>query len=189
MNMKEEIENELRELSPFLADLKRQLPDANGKGQPFRTPKFYFDNLADKVIEKTQPEAPPLRRESFGQYIADKSIFTKVEEWLAVLMQPRWAMAMASVAILAISSWFYLKKENLQTNETLTEITNDDIHEYIEANIEDFDENLLAENVSNTSDTDGTSRDSREGGIFKDMTDEEIEQYLKEHPEEKNSQN
>jgi hypothetical protein len=172
--MKEEIENELRELFPFLADLKRAQPDANGKEQPFRTPKFYFDNLVDRVIEKTQTVAPP-------QYQAKKSVFTQMEEWLFVLMQPRWATAMATMAILAVSSWFYLKKESPQTNETLTEITNDDIHEYIEANIEDFDENLLVENASNASVT--------EGEIFKDMTDEEIEQYLKEHPEEKNSQN
>jgi glutaredoxin 2 len=154
--------------------LKKSQPDVNGKGQSFKTPKFYFDNLADRVIEKTQPVAPP-------QYQATKSIFSQIEEWVSVLMQPRWAMAMASVVILAVGSWFYLKKETIQTNETLTEITNDDIQEYIEANIEDFDENLLAENASNTPDT--------EGGILKDMTDEEIEQYLKEHPEEKNSQN
>jgi hypothetical protein len=172
--MKEDIENELRELSPFLADLKRQQPDTNGKGQPFRTPKFYFDNLADRVKEKTQPVAPP-------QYQAKKSIFLQIEEWVSVLMEPRWAMAMVTMAILAVGSWFYLKEETTQTKEMLTEITNDDIQEYIEANIEDFDENLLTENASNTSDT--------EGGILKDMTDEEIEQYLKEHPEEKNSQN
>ncbi len=43
-NMKEEFENELRQLSPFLADLKKRQAD-----DPFKTPTLYFDNLADAV--------------------------------------------------------------------------------------------------------------------------------------------
>ena len=165
--MKEDIENELREISPFLADLKEVQPDKNGKAEPFRTPKFYFDNLADRVMEKTQPLPPP-------QYVRKKNVFSQLEEWLSVLVQPRWAMSMATVAILAVGSWFYLKKEVVQPNETLTEITNEDIHEYIENNIEDFDENLLAENAPIASDTEG-------GDIFKEMSDSEIEDFLNEH--------
>ena len=51
--MKKEIENELREISPFLADLKKGMEEDK---EPFRVPKFYFDTLADKVLENAQPQ-------------------------------------------------------------------------------------------------------------------------------------
>lgn len=173
--MKEDIENELRDISPFLADLKKAHSNANGKQQPFKTPKFYFDTLADRVLEKTQPVAPP-------QYKSKKSVFSPISEWISTLMQPRWAIAMASVAILAIGSWFYLKPLNNQTPQTLTEISTEDIHDYIKDNIDDFEEDLLAENGAMASDTEG-------GTIFTEMTDNEVELYLNEHLDEKDLDN
>ena len=165
--MKEDIENELRDISPFLAGLKKE--------QPFKTPKFYFDTLADRVIEKTQPVASP-------QYKPKKSVFSELGSWISTLRQPRWAMAMATIAILAVGSWFYLKKETLEPIQPLSEITNDDIHQYIKDNIDDFDEDLFAENDSEASNT--------EGGInFSNMSENEIELYLKENLEEKDLEN
>lgn len=165
--MKEEIENELRDISPFLADLKKE--------QPFKAPKFYFDTLADRVIEKTQPTAAP-------QYKAKKSVSSMAGEWISTLLQPRWVMAMASVAILAVASWFYLVKQSVQAVQPLTEISNEDINEYINNNLDDFDENLLAENDFNASNTEGED-------IFKEMSDNEVEQYLKDNIEEDDLEN
>jgi hypothetical protein len=173
--MKEEIENELRDISPFLADLKNTQPDTRGKGQPFKTPKFYFDTLADRVMEKTQLAAP-------SQYKAKKSVFSLVGKWISTLLQPRWAMAMASVAILVVASWFYWGKLTIQVEQPLTEISNEDINEYINNNLDDFDENLLAESDLYNSNTE-------EGGIFKDMPDNEVEQYLKDNIEEHDLEN
>jgi hypothetical protein len=42
--MTKEFENELHELSPLLADLKRR-----AESDPFKVPKLYFENLADAV--------------------------------------------------------------------------------------------------------------------------------------------
>ena len=63
--MKEEFEKELQDLSPFLADLKKQQ-----LREPFRTPRLYFDTLADKVIETAKTETvvatrPPQYKERF----------------------------------------------------------------------------------------------------------------------------
>ncbi len=176
--MKEDIEHELRDISPFLADLKKAHPDANGKLQPFKTPKFYFDTLADRVLEKTQPVAAPV----YKQYQAKKSIFAQIGEWVSALMQPRWAIAMASVMIVAVGTWFYMKQPENTMPQTLTEISSEDIHDYIKDNIDDFEEDLLAENGITASDTEG-------GTIFTEMSDNEVELYLNEHLDEKDLDN
>ena len=57
--MKEEFENELRELSPFLADLKKRQAD-----DPFKTPTLYFDNLADAVeLREASPVLADLKKQ------------------------------------------------------------------------------------------------------------------------------
>lgn len=57
--MKEEFENELRELSPFLADLKKRQT-----GDPFKTPTLYFDNLADAVeLREAAPVLADLKKQ------------------------------------------------------------------------------------------------------------------------------
>ena len=164
--MKEEINDELRQIAPFLADLKKQ--------DPFKTPKFYFDTLVDSVLQKGQPESNKILP---TQYNERKNLLSQLGEWISALMQPRWVMAMASVAILTVGSWFYLKKQDVRPAQQLTEVTTDDIHQYIKDNIDDFEEDLLVENDILTSDT--------EGDILKNISDEDIEQYLKENLDDK----
>ena len=57
--MTKEFENELHELSPFLADLKRQEKD-----DPFKVPKLYFDTLADAVeLREVSPILADLKQQ------------------------------------------------------------------------------------------------------------------------------
>ena len=68
--MTKEFENELHELSPFLADLKWQATD-----DPFEVPNLYFDNLADAVeLRELSPILANLKQQS-----ADYQLF-KVPE-------------------------------------------------------------------------------------------------------------
>ena len=61
--MKEEFENELRELSPFLADLKKRQA-----GDPFKTPILYFDNLADVVeLREVSPVLADLKKQQVSE--------------------------------------------------------------------------------------------------------------------------
>lgn len=58
--MTKEFENELHDLSPFLADLKRQ-----DKEDPFKVPIVYFDTLADAVeLRALSPVLATLKQQS-----------------------------------------------------------------------------------------------------------------------------
>ena len=172
--MKKECEDELREISPFLADLKK-----NKEGEePFRTPKFYFDTLADKVMEKAvaKPIITP-------QYQVRPSFFEMAQKWLASVMQPRYAIGFATVALLAVGGWFFIQK-NQQNVDSFA--SNEEIHQYIADNIDDFDEALLLEQGF-LADSDALNPEQNaKGNIEKiNASDDEIEQYLKDNIDEK----
>jgi hypothetical protein len=159
--MKEDIHEELREMSPFLAGLERK--------DPFKAPKYYFDTLADKVLEQAQPHiatTPP-------QYAARPNLFSQLGNAIGNLLRPRVAFALASVTIvLAVGGWFVYQSNNTKQALAQTEISNDDIHEYIQENIADFDDELLLNDEKLALDTEG-------GALHKtDMNDEDIEEYL-----------
>jgi hypothetical protein len=183
-NMKENFEEELKNLSPFLADLKKQKKDDG-----FKTPKYYFDTLADKVIENAQPktEAPP-------QYFAQPSLASRVSEWIAGLMQPRMALAYATVLFLAVGGWYFLKPTQTQALDNCTELAclpHEEIKTYISDNINEFDEEML---VGNTSIAENTVEERNpdyfgKGTHLKDLDEKEIEQYLIENLDEKDLEN
>ncbi len=175
--MKKEFEDELREISPFLADLKKS---KEGE-EPFRTPKFYFDTLSDKVMEKAiaKPVIPP----QYSTHSAHLSLFELAQEWVASIMQPRYAIGFATVALLAIGSWFFIQK-NQQNVDSFA--STEEIHQYIADNIDDFDEALLLEHgVLADSDVLNPEQNAKENMDKINATDDEIEQYLKEHLDEK----
>jgi hypothetical protein len=82
--MKKEFEEEINELYPFLADLKKQQ-----RQEPFRTPRLYFDTLADKVLDKAKTETkvaigPP-------QYKAVQTPINRITNWLSTIFEPKMA--------------------------------------------------------------------------------------------------
>ena len=162
--MKEDFENELRALSPFLADLKKQK-----KEDGFKAPKFYFDTLADKVIASAQPTkavAPP-------QYLTTSSLAERVQIWLSGLVSSRRALAFASVLLVAVSGWYFLKPNPTVPTEQCRELAclpHEEIKTYISENISDFEEEMLIKNVSIAENT--------EGDALKHLDEKEVEQYL-----------
>lgn len=172
--MKEDFEEELRNLSPFLADLKKQK-----KTDGFKTPKYYFDTLADKVIENAQPktEVKPV-------YVAQPSLATRVSEWLAGLMQPRMALAYATVLFLAVGGWYFFKSTQAQTMDNCTELAclpQEEIKTYISDNINEFDEEMLVGNASIAENTEGSS--------LRHLDEKEVEQYLIDNLNERDLEN
>jgi hypothetical protein len=192
--MKEEFEKELNELSPFLAKLKEQETK-----EPFRTPKFYFDTLADRVLEQAQttpPEAkraPLLSKESIRPYNQLHRAKMRLYNGLSSLLQPR--MALASAVLLAIAAWYFVgRRPTIQPLPTETAVISPtEIKTYIEENIEDFDEHLIAEHIEKKSPHTGFTAPDTEGGGKEDekeilekpeFTEEELEEYLRENLEE-----
>jgi hypothetical protein len=173
--MKEDFENELRELSPFLADLKKQK-----KEDGFQTPKFYFETLADKVLEKAQPKTvivPP-------QYSNTPSLFTRVQAWLGSALSLNKSIALASVLFLAIGGWYFFKsnqKQDMNACSELACVPKDEIKSYIQENINDFEEELLIKNISLV--------ENNEEDFLKHLDENEVEQYLIEHLDERDLEN
>ncbi len=104
---------ELRELSPVLADLKQQ----NADNQPFKVPKFYFDTLADKVVAQAQAtglakKRPPPDSLGTSPYF---SFFERFQGLFTSVFQPKWAVAFASLALVASAGWYALTRNTTVT--------------------------------------------------------------------------
>ena len=171
--MKQDFENELNEFSPLLADLKKRQPNDG-----FLTPKYYFDTLADKVLERAKTETTVAKTPQY------RGILERFQGWLSALWQPRIALAMATFALVASAGWYAMTRQK-PTVEPTVQIENvaastEEIHQYITTNIEDFDENLLLENAKNVADTEGSNATPAvhpKSGL----SEKELEKYLEEH--------
>ena len=165
------MDDELRELSPFLNNLKKE-----NKGNPFKTPLFYFDTLADKVIaeakmETTNAKAPP-------QYKPVLSLSERIFGWVKVILQPQYSMSLATVAFLGVAGWYFLKPTAVPQmsvdNCGLACVPKEEIQNYISENLTDFDEDLLL-GQSTIADTEGSD------ATMKELSRDDIEEYLKEN--------
>ena len=203
--MKEDFEKELQELSPFLADLKKKQ-----NTEPFKTPRLYFDTLADKIVEKANSAskvlvtAPP-------QYNQPLSLLNRVSGWLSTVFQPRLALSALALAVVFGAGWYVINHQqsttSVNTNEptvVMTEaiepVTTEEVGEYVNKNIDDFKEEeiLLAmaepkkmspiESVLDVRTFDSTPNKPEIGKIpthpKSGLTEEEIEEYLKENLDE-----
>ncbi len=194
--MKREFEKELEELSPFLADLKKQRKD-----EPFKTPRLYFDNLADSVIEKAKGEtktvtAPP-------QYNSRPSISNRISDWLLTAFQPKWALSALAFALVLVVGWYAVQQQKTTPIdvEQPVVVTHEAAQNYVKENIEDFNEEEIAtafeepkmiEKVAKSLDTETTNVTPSVPKLEKvpthpqsGLTEAEIEQYLLENLDER----
>lgn len=164
MNRKDEIRKELEEIAPFLAGLEvksafkvpkgyfDELPDtilesvsplAELKSeQAFKVPKDYFKSLPDLVLEKVTPR-PEVA-------VAEEPVASPQSGWLddlinsiAVLFQPRYALRLATVAILLIGGLVFIQVQN-STDGTLAQVDIDPLEEEYGISIDDLNDEDLA---------------------------------------------
>lgn len=178
---KENIHEELEQLSPLLYELKKQ-------GEVMYTPPDYFEGLEEKVYEKLEAEggriAPP------------------VSPWTVWFTPLRLSVAAALTAVV-VSVWGFLQPTQVAQapvaasnpftleEEAPVSLTSDVAATYIKENILEFDEEaLLAAYLEEDEDLDiqpapakkntkktTTSTDDLEE-ILDDLTDEELEDLL-----------
>jgi hypothetical protein len=177
--MKEDINNELKDLSPWLSDLK-------SKGDPQRVPEAYFDQLESSVFQRLEQEG--LRVE----LAPERSV------WSIWLTPARLTAAAAAITLLIGAIWWMQPKNQddimVQTPPTTEEeFTPEMAEDYIQSNIFDFDEELLADEMADDA-TEGyiapdqkpkekrrnkLPKDMNElDDIMSDLTDEELEDLL-----------
>ncbi len=121
--MKNEIKKELEALSPFLSKIEKKESD--------EVPFMYFENLADQVLEKAQPS-------------------DQKTSWIALIKRfysPKIAMGIATSLLLVAGFWFF-QKSKIKTEHYKTianQITEEEIYEYLEEDIDDFSIETLEE--------------------------------------------
>ncbi len=129
MDRKEEIRKELEEISPFLSKMKKE--------NPFEVPYGYFDKMQREVMQKVkEPEV-----------VASPSLW---EQLLGSWLQPRMAWGALSIALIAVAGFFLWPTEQ---SSTLAGVEGETVeweaaaNAYLAANIDEFDDELLAELV------------------------------------------
>jgi hypothetical protein len=179
--MKEEFEEELKGLSPFLHNLKKD----SKKEDVFKVPQNYFDTLADTIIEKAQAQEKqsyPLSKKAIQQApsVAKPHFLEQVKEWIESLLQPRYALGFATALVIVVAGWWFVNYRNstLPAESEMAQLSHEEIHQYITENIDDFDEELILKNQELA---------DNEGDINKDIniSDDELQKYLDENFDEK----
>ncbi|MFK7946219.1 MAG: hypothetical protein AB8G11_01425 [Saprospiraceae bacterium] len=163
---KQHIENELSEIAPFLANLKKD----NDSLETFNVPDDYFNKLSDSIFEKTilQPE---IRTKPTIQQVKSPTIWTTISQYFQWLLRPGVAVIATSVVIVAAVGVYMM---NQPAENQMAELTVTEIEEYVEENIEIFDEEQLAELVVTTIETEVPV-------TIEDIDAESLEEYIEEN--------
>jgi hypothetical protein len=165
MKRPDELRKELEDLSPRLLKLKEQ-------GEGFNIPANYFQRLQKEVLEKVQatenvPTSTP---------VPPSSWLDQLKEQMQFLLQPRWALSLASVALLITLGITWLYQQNQVTTgrvgSELAKLDQQTLDAYIQDNLHEFDTETLMEFASN--------QDHPLQLNFDELQPEEIDQYFDE---------
>ncbi len=129
-----DINKELKEIAPFLSKLDKS---KEGYDVPFN----YFETLPDELMAQMQPATRTKQS-------ATSENKPSLLDWLASLLQPRYAMALATVVCtLLIGSYFFSSATNDLSNSELlaANISAADVQMYVQDNIDEFAFELLTE--------------------------------------------
>jgi len=148
MEDKKHIQEELQELSPFLSKLKSDTPKDG-----FEVPPAYFRQLTDELLDKSQAK-PTASSENFAWW----------QRW-TFWLQPKYVgYGLAAILLLIAIPLFFLPQHSAPED-----VSSEDALMYVEANLSDFDTELLLLEVD------------RLDGAYYDIPQDEVEEYLREN--------
>lgn len=134
MKPNDELREELRQLSPLLHELKAK----PGNGMP--VPEGYFERLPEKIMDRirqeTAAQSAPERRPSWMDWL---------QEQAALILQPRYAMALASLALLLVAGWYFLGSGNGQDCQNIACLDIEELQTYIQNNLHSFSTDMILE--------------------------------------------
>lgn len=134
--MKEEknIEQELHELSPLLAKMKKDYRETG-----FSVPPNYFKDLTTEVMEREQRIA-----DNGWQVTSTTTWWEQFCSYLNLWWQPRLAVAFTIISLLVVGTWIYIG-ENKHAIVESEELSLEELENYVVTNLDDFGEDLLVE--------------------------------------------
>lgn len=132
---KKAIRDELKAIAPQLAKWKDQ-------SAPVDIPTGYFDQLADDVFQKIREE----------ETVRNPAPMAPRQPWWMVLQgffqRPAYALAGVLILLVSIAVFQFRGQPEVAPNLTMSE---EDINDYINFHIDDFDLSLLAEETQEVS--------------------------------------
>ena len=127
MNHKDEIRDELKEISPFLADLKKE--------NAFKVPVHYFEQLPDQVMEQIKWSSPPVVEKA-----PQVSWMNQLATFFSKSLWP--GLTLAGLGLVIVTGVFLFRKgaaPAIVTNDFPLE----EAEAYVSANIDEFEEEQL----------------------------------------------
>ncbi|MDX2280221.1 MAG: hypothetical protein NW218_11580 [Saprospiraceae bacterium] len=130
MSNKENLDDELKGISPFLLDLKKR---EDGR----KVPPGYFDQFDANLMQKIATS--DIKRPGMAKQSPEKRMW-------ASFTKPRLLMSIAAAMVLLFSAFWFLKPTTAseQVNPLALELSADDVEAYVLENIHDFDSEQLA---------------------------------------------
>lgn len=185
MREKDNIKDELNELSPFLAKLRKS-------DDGFEVPEDYFQSFESNLMARIKAEeevknwSPSATTSTESTQPA--SWMSKVLTWLKT-PQISISFAMVLVIIVAISVILQPTMPNgataemISVEEAISDISTEEMLAYVEANVEQFDETLLSEvvEIEVVEDIKVEETIQVETPTLETIETEELEQYLEEN--------
>ena len=166
MKNREELREELDELSPFLKKMK-------DRDDGFKAPKDYFKSLPDEVLKKITQDMPAKRIWADG-----------LAAFVQRFWQPKYALALATAAVLVVAAvCIFDENNNTEMQQPiaaaiLNDISDEMLQNYVSNNIGDFDKELILE-------TNYAGQDAKSlPGIVPQPSTDELEQYLDDNIDE-----
>lgn len=172
---KQDIQDELAELSSFLGQLKE-------KGEGMSVPPDYFDRLNDRVMERLEAEgekfaAPP---RSFWGLSVKRTRLTAIAAAVTLLLAAWWWLRPAEQARVAIA---------IPDPTVIDTLTQEDAATYVHENILEFEMEMLAAEFDNeettgpeTTTTPSVTKNrptpEELDNVLNDLTEEELEDLL-----------
>ncbi len=136
MKEKEHAREELKKLSPFLADLE--------KGQPFNVPKDYFKKLPGEVLEKAG-----LNEEHEKKSTPARPLSAQLEQFLQQLFRPAVGFSLAAVLLLiavGLSIWNRDVDPSLSSPDAeaiFASISTEEAYQYALEHLDEIDQELI----------------------------------------------
>ncbi len=179
---KQNLDEELKTISPFLKDLK-------GKGDGFKFPEGYFEDLEHTIFARIESSG------GMGRPTMKRSERLRI---FASFIRPQAAMAYAAALALVLAAVWFIRQDSAAVQDATllasTELTEDDLESYVLENLHEFepaqlaslssDENAeaiekpaLGKQKKNSAASDEIQPDDLDK-ILDEMTDEELEQIL-----------
>jgi hypothetical protein len=167
MNKKNEINDELKKLSPFLSEIKKE--------NVFKVPENYFKTLPDKVLEQIQTTT-----NTSEERATQPGWMERLIENIAVLFQPKYAAGFATALILVIATVYFIQKPTDSFDGSYSSV-----NQYVSDNIDEFDAEMLweasvfesGENIIDEQ-NDNNNIDEYFEEIIDDLDDSELEKLL-----------